>query len=378
MGFWHTSYIEFHEPTGLDLSVRQLLRQPPLFVCDRCGQSFSSVDARDGHRFEAHPKHEPVLIVQGRELVGTHRLRVTQVLLPSDVQLDCDRAWLNDCEIPVRELRNALADRGTRDVCRIRLRKEGIDTSFEVEFRIAADEDVSHVESRFAEIVRCGRLDSRVVDDFIGTKSEFGTAIDYCDGICRYLYGVLTRERRSSLPLASYEQQFNNAANTLAGYDRLLARTLCSLIQFHFNHFGESAALAPKSRLGEISERYAHWIHSDRNERPRGEDKRPATPATHRAPTTGSFDRLVTDEVTEEIMCWSMCPLRELSAVAADIEARLTNDVPVYDQAKLRVLLGEFHAAYGETGRALPHAQFLRHTPPFEAWAEELQASLHR
>ena len=376
MGFWHTGYFEFHEPTGLGLSVP---RQPPLFICDRCDESFSSADARGDHRFEAHPQHKPVLIVQGREL-GARRLRITRTLFPSDVRLDCDRAWLNDGEIPAYELGDALADRDTPDVCRIRLRKDGIDTGFELEFRIASDEDLTYVESRFEEIIRRGRLDSRVVDDFIGTKSEFGTAISYCDGICAYLYGILAREQRPGSALAHnlYERKFNNAAETLTGYERPLARTIGSLIEFHFNHFGESAALAPESRVGGISERFLHWIRSNRSVRPSGEEKCPATPAKDRAPAKGALDRLLTDAVTEEIMCWSMRPLPELADDADDIEARLTNDLRVYDQVKLRVLLGEFHAAYGETGRALTHAQSLRNTPSFEAWAEKLLASLQR
>ena len=157
-----------------------------------------------------------MLIVQGREL-GAHRLRITRTLFPSDVRLDCDRAWLNDGEIPACELGDALADRDTPDVCRIRLRKDSIDTSFELEFRIASDEDLTYVESRFEDIIRRGRLDSQVVDDFIGTKSEFGTAISYCDGICGYLYGILAREQRpgSTLAYNDYERKFNNAAETL-------------------------------------------------------------------------------------------------------------------------------------------------------------------
>ena len=81
------------------------------------------------------------------------------------------------------------------------LRKDGIDTSFELEFHIASDEDLTHIESRFEEIARRGQLDSQVVDDFIGTKSDFETAIGYCDGICGYLYGILAREQRSGSTL---------------------------------------------------------------------------------------------------------------------------------------------------------------------------------
>ena len=373
MGFWQTGYMEFHEPTGLDLSA---LRKPSSFTCDRCGESFFSATARDDHRFEAHPKHKPVLIVQGREL-GAHRLKITRPLSPSDVRLDCDRVWLNHREIPACELPTALAGCGTPDVCRIRLRKDSIDTSFELEFSIASDQDLASVEARFEDIARRGRLDSRIVEDFIGTKSDFGTAIGYCDGICGYLYGILAREQRSGSTLAhkDYERKFNNAAETLAGYDRPLARTIGSLIEFHFNHFRESAALAPESRVGRTSEKYVRWVRSGPNLRPSGEGKPPAPSATHHAPVMMSLDRSLTDAVTEEIICWSMSRLPDLAADAGHIEARLSNDLPVYDKAKLQVLLGEFHAAHGNRARALIHAQSLRHVAPFEAWAEKRLSS---
>ena len=187
MGFWQTGYMEFHEPTGFALPDP---REPPSFVCDRCGEFFASVASRDDHRVEAHPKHKPALIVRGREL-GARRLKITRTLSPSDVRLDCDRAWLNQIEIPACELRTALAECLTPDVCHIRLRKDSIDTSFELEFAIASDQDLDRVEARFTDIARRGPLDSRIVDDFIGTKSDFGTAIGYCDGICGYLYGIL-------------------------------------------------------------------------------------------------------------------------------------------------------------------------------------------
>ena len=367
MGFWHTGYMDFHEATGLDLRTP---REPPSFPCERCGQSFSSATARDNHRFEAHPKHKPVLIVQGREL-GAHRLKITRTLSASDVRLDCDRAWLNQREIAVCELPIALARCATPDVCRVRLRKDDIDTSFELEFRIASDHDLDQVETRFRDIARRGQLDSRVVDDFIGTKSDFGTAIGYCDGICGYLYGILARENRSGSVLAhaDYELKFNNAAETLAGYDRPLARTIGSLIEFHFNHFQESAALAPESRVGRTSERYLRWIRSGPNPRRRSACPPPALSITHCA---APLDQWLTDSVTEDILCWSMRPWRALATDAGRIEARLSHDLPVYDKAKLRVLLGEFHSTRGNRDRALMHVQFLRHVAPFQAWAERL------
>ena len=374
MGFWHTGYMEFHEPTDFQLPAPR----EPSFVCDRCGESFASVALRNDHCFVAHPKHKPVLIVEGREL-GASRLKITRTLSPTDVRLDCDRAWLNQNEIPACELRTVLAGCGTPDVCYIRLCKDGIDTSFELEFAIASEQDLARVEARFYKIVRGCQLNSRIVDDFIGAKSDFGTAIGYCDGICGYLYGILAREQRAGSTLAykDYQPKFNNAAETLAGYDRPLARTIRSLIEFHFNHFQESTAFAPESRVGRTSERYVQWIRPDRNPPASGEEKPTAPVTTRHAPPRKPPDRALTDAATEKIICWSMCRLPDLAADANEIETRLSHDLPDYDKAKLHVLLGEFYATHGQRCRASVHAESLRHVPPFEAWAEKHLSSLH-
>ena len=73
MGFWHTGYIDFHEPTGLGPLAP---RQPSLFICDRCDESFSSAAARGDHCFEAHPQHKLVLIAYG----ATKRPRLVWLL----------------------------------------------------------------------------------------------------------------------------------------------------------------------------------------------------------------------------------------------------------------------------------------------------------
>ncbi len=48
MGFWHTGYFEFHEPTGIDPPVAL---KPRRFFCDRCNRSFASRDELEDHRF---------------------------------------------------------------------------------------------------------------------------------------------------------------------------------------------------------------------------------------------------------------------------------------------------------------------------------------
>lgn len=376
MGFWHTGYIEFHEPTGIDPPI---VPTPRRFFCDRCDRSFASRDQLDDHRFEGHPQRRPVMILRSREL-GASRTRITRPILPSEVRIDCDRAWMNGVELPVPDLPSALANLPPSGVSDIQLRKDGVTAHFDLEFRIASEPDLKRVESRFLETVRGRRLNSQVVDEFIGDKHEFDTAIGYCDGISTYLYGILAREQTADSSGATsayrdYEKKFNSAAETLQGYDRPIARTIVGLIEFHFNHFAESASIAPDLRVGAVSKRYREWISVNSPAAPRHIERTlRVTVKSHNA--ADSLDELLTDRATEQIIRWSLCSQEQLAPSANDIESFLNSDLPAYDSAKLHVLLGEIHAASDDSDNAAPHAQSLLHTPPFEKWAESVIASL--
>ena len=373
MGFWHTGYIEFHEPTGIDPPVPL---KPRRFFCDRCDRSFASPGELEEHRFADHPLRNPVMIVQGRQL-GTNRFQVHRTLRSSDVRIQCcDRARLDSHEIRVTDLPTKLADlsRSSR-ICSIVLSKDAVEARFELEFRVASVEDLERVESRFHDIARGKRLNSKIVDDFIGPKSHFGTAINYCDGICTYLYGVLAKERApgSHLAYRDYERRFNRAAEILGGYDRPLARTLSSLIEFHFNHFGESADLDPTSRVGLAAQRYWHWTRPDQTVPPHIATENLTTSNTAIA---NVLDELLTDETTERIIRWSLYPFSRLASHTNDIESLLTPELADYDKAKLHVLLGNLYALARNPQDARTHAKALQNIPFFETWATTLVASL--
>lgn len=92
MGFWHTGYSEFHEPTGID---RTRAVAPPEYPCAQCDAKFKSLDDLQRHWFEAHLLRRPVLYVFGTE-VGAHPLKVTRPTASTDVRMDgCDEAILN-------------------------------------------------------------------------------------------------------------------------------------------------------------------------------------------------------------------------------------------------------------------------------------------
>jgi hypothetical protein len=304
------------------------------------------------------------MFLRGYEL-GTQRVRITRKLSPEDVRIpDCDRAVLNGDEIPLSSLPNKLAEIDS-DVCRVKLSKSGVDAEFELDIRVASDEDLKGIEEQFMRMARGSRLDIRAVEEFISATSEFRSAISYCDGICEYLYGVLAKERApdSSLPYDAYIGKFNKAAEELADYDRPLARTIGSLVEFHFNHFRESARLSPVLRVGLVADRYAAWIESRRQTR---------APQVSADETVNHIESLLTDWETEQIIRWGSRPLPDLLRDADNIESFLNKDLAEFDRVKLRVLLGEIYAKSGEAKRAIEHAKALRHLASLEKWAEAM------
>lgn len=363
MGFWHTGYMEFHEPVGLDpdWSWESSL---PSFPCTHCGEIFASVEQLRIHRFEAHPSRRPVMFVGGREL-GTQRVHITRRLAPSDVRVDgCDRAVLNGHEVPVTNLSQELAV-VTADVCQVVLSKGGVNAKFELDVRVASEEDLVGVEKQFRRTALGGELNTRTVEQFVTGAASFHSAISYCDGICAYLYGVLARERAtdSSLTHDEYVGKYTKAAEELAAYDRPLAQIIGSLIEFHFNHFGDAARLSPDSRVGRVAARYAAWKDCIRQ---------PEVPEGKEREAPENIERLVTDWGNETILRWGSRPLPDLAKNIEDIETMLDRDIGEFDRIKLRVLLAEFFSACGDSASALKYAKGLRNVLGFDEWAEAL------
>ena len=367
MGFWHTGYMEFHEPVGFDPDW-SWQASAPSFPCAHCRDSFTSIEELRKHRFEAHPLHRPVMFIRSSEL-GTQRVRITRSLAPSDVRVDgCDSAVLNGNEVPVSDLAQELAGVSS-DVCRVVLSRDSVDAKFELDIRVASDEDMVGVEEQFRRTALGRQLNTRAVERFVTDAKGYRSAIGYCDGICAYLYGVLARERAtdSSLTHDAYVGKFTKAAEELAAYDRPLARIIGCLIAFHFNHFQDAARLSPDSRVGRVAARYAAWIDSRRQS---------SVPVSARKEALKDIEILVTDWGSETILRWGRRPLLDLAKDVENIEVFLGRDLAEFDKIKVRILLGEIYAASGHAGHALKYAKGLRNVLGFDEWAENLIRTL--
>ena len=364
MGFWHTGYMEFHQPTGLDEEYRPT---KTVYRCHHCDAQFDEIEALRGHRFEVHPYSRPVFFVRGVEL-GTTTFRVTRDAAAADFVVDrSTTAAINGKSVRVADVPNLLA-KVKNDKVKIELANDGAHAVFEVAFRIAAVEDLEGVETAFLKLAKKGLLTIASVESFIEDCKPFASADAYCDGICHYLYGVLAKERSpdSALPYEEYRTRFNRAADELLDYDRSIARTIRALVAFHFNHFADVVLTAPAGRLRIGSSRFAALLG--------GKDwgSVPIPPVAKR----NAMEDLLTDHETLRILRWTNSSLADLGGEASDISALAKRDIPEFDRLKLRMLLAEACAAAGDKDVARKAARTLIGNSKTAVWAERVIAGL--
>lgn len=362
MGFWHTGYMEFHEATGLGHTYTP---EKPVYACKHCEQRFDSMDALRRHRFEAHPYKRPVLFVRGIEL-GTTPFRLTRSASPSDFVLErCADAFVNGERLPPKDVPARLAS-VNNDRVKVELGNGGASAVFELDISIAQGHDLEGIEAAFLELAKKKELTRKSVEAFIEACEPFATAQAYYDSICKYLYGVMAKEKDAgtSLPYEAYLDRFNQAADALQDYDRPLARMVRALIAFHFNHFSDAAAVAPPGRLQMASERFVAALDSATwDEAARGYERSRSVP-----------EDLLTDFETLRILRWSEMSAKELAGEIKNISALIKRDELEYDRLKLTILLAEASAAAGDTALARRTARELIGTPQTAAWAERMIA----
>lgn len=246
MGFWHTGYAEFHEPTGLDGYVYS--PPPPVrYVCEYCAANFAELEELRRHRFESHPLRQPALWLRGRA-AGALPITVLSALRPDDVVVeDTTRCTVNGRAVAVDELGANLALM-SREFVELELANGGAITRCVLDFRIADEEHLGRVEEAFLRLVRDRALTTDSLGRFTQDCRAFEEAMPYCDGICHYLYGVMAKEKSadSGLRQGQYVERFVRASEELAGFDRSLARSIRALVAFHFNQFDEAEFLAPE------------------------------------------------------------------------------------------------------------------------------------
>ncbi len=357
MGFWHTGYMEFHEPTGLSWTFTP---QPVLYTCTTCLRQFDELDKLLQHRFEAHPHRRPMLFVRGQEL-GATICRVTRAVAPLDFRADhATRARVNRGRVPLAALGDALAA-FSQDRVTIELENDSVSASFKIDFSIAQPQDCKGVEECFESMVKMKRLDPRGIGAFVSASQQYGTAATYMDGICNYLYGVLAKERApdSGLAFEDYREKFELAASALADFDRPLALMIRGLVAFQFNHFDDTLRYVAPGALHAAARRLQHLLS-------RGSEP-PLSSANH-----SDFERALTDFVSDRIISWALASTDALRAQQAQLKDLLNADLVEYDRTKIRIILAEHSVAVGDVAEARKIARAMRNSVSTELWAESV------
>ena len=367
MGFWHTGYIEFHEPQGIDYAYQPV---PETYPCAHCKAVFGSLEALRKHRLEEHPQRQPALWIAGTQM-GASPFRFSSKLDPHEISVEnADAARLNGKAIALAALPGALADT-QQDTALVELSNADIHAEFRLEITVASDTDLTGVETAFLRLAKRQELNIPSIECFIRDCDVFSSAAAYSDGLCRYLHAVLAKEQApdTGLPYDAYRDRFNHAADVLKTFDRPLARATRALISFHFNHFEDAWRVAPPGRLKAAAEQFMHVV--------KGEAWQPIRLAPEMGGAQSWIEDLLTDHETRRILEWARMPMHLLAADAKMIDTLIKQNGPEYDRAKLRVLLAEGLLHSREMDQAERQARAVIGSILWKAWAENLLGRLN-
>jgi len=357
MGFWHTGYMEFHESEWLG----ELPEPAPIvFPCDKCGSLFQTHDDLLRHRFENHPQVRPLLHIQGMQ-ARSGTLKIKSQLSASDILIsNASTCLLNGTEVALNELRLMLSEVTNQHVT-IELANSDGSITFNLDIRIASESDLVGVEQAFIRMALSLNLSLIGIESFIKDCAAYPSAREYCDGICRYLYGVLAKEQHpdSLLSKEKYVECFNQAENQLKGFNRTIAVTIRSLVTFHFNQFSLSEKLAPSGHIKRAAASFSAAIGG------LPWNKSAIIAPRHRNPSAD----LLTDQDTLAILDWSNFGVNELKTHVDEIEMELGRDIVTYDILKLKLILAEGYYAAGNLNKTRQIARELASNELTKTWA---------
>ncbi len=364
MGFWHTGYGEFHEPTGFgdwrgpDLTMR--------FDCERCSASFDSLEALRKHRFEAHPLRQPRALFQGFEL-GAQTVKIRSAFESQDFEFAlAEEVRVNGRAMPPTGVAAHLASLNDEFV-NLDLIGAGVTVSHKVDIRIARDEDLKEVEAALLRMAGLRRLTVEAIQTLIEDCGALKSANDYVQGVTRYLYGVLAKERSpsSNLQFNDYLKYFNEAEKTLAGFERPIARLIRALVAFHFNRFADARRLAPTKRLRTAAGAFETLLAAK-------QVNAGSFGAPFSSKTDSAIEALLTDIHSESILAWLASGRDGMAVASENLEAALEHPWADYDKLKIKLMLAESSLLSNEDKRARHIARELIGLPETEIWAESL------
>ncbi|MGE0305962.1 MAG: hypothetical protein AB7N61_23230 [Acidimicrobiia bacterium] len=369
MGFWHTGYMEFHEPTGMGEGWTPEPKAPE-FPCPDCGLVFATERDQRAHRFDGHSTKRPMLVFRGREC-GRTRLMVTAPSVPSDWHTaDVASISLNGRPSTVQDTVEYLSETkfGVQTVTVV---NGPLERTFEFDFCLAEDEDLKLVDQALEKLIAGRELSRSTIDAFIMRAGRGETARRYREGLANYLYGVLAREGNADQAPTDasgaqlYEQRYNRAVDELRAFDRPPAEAICGLVALHYNQFDLAIRKTNSHRVSDVAARFSSMMAGAQ-----------FVPSSLLDRTHGSFDQALSDSVSEELINVSAMALdgtqrSPLIPVLAEIA-----DLRPADQFKVRLIASEALLASGDLDDARRHSEALRNYRDTDAWYAGFRARM--
>ncbi|GAA1775223.1 hypothetical protein GCM10009735_01430 [Actinomadura chokoriensis] len=373
MGFWHTGYMEFHEPTGEDYAWASSPPKPPEFPCPECDLVFSTERDQRAHRFDGHAAKRPALLFKGREC-GRTRLMVTAPSAPSDWRAsNVASISVNGRPTTLDGAADFLATAKT-GVQTITARNGPLERTFEFDFCLAEEDDLRLVDQALDKLILNRELSLQAIDAFIMRAGSGETARRYREGLASYLYGVLHREASQdhagpadATGAQLYEQRYNTAVSVLGAFDRPPAEAICGLVAFHYNQFGLAVRKTNSHRISDVAARFRSLIKG-----------LPVVTVSLLGRTHGSFDEALSDSVTEELLSVSAVALDGSDLAPLRQVLRSLNELRPADQLKVRLVASEALLAAGDVEGASKHSEALRHSRDTDVWYAGFRARMQK
>jgi hypothetical protein len=366
MGFWHTGYMEFHEPSG-EGGFRLAEAAPLTYPCPKCGLEFFSERDLRVHAFAGHATPRPTLVFMGREC-GRSRLTVTRETSPADwVMRNAQSVRVNGRPSSPGNAAVFLSAQRS-NVSDVVLINSDVRQAFQFEFSLADEDDLQGVDAALAHLIEGTELSVRTIDDFIMRSKSYPTASRYLSGLANYLYGVLAREGAAESGLtggsagSGYQGKYDRAVGILGAFDRPPAEAICGIVAFHHNQFELAMRKTRSGRVAEVSLRFqgiltsTPWLRGDLSRSPRS-----------------SLDFALSDSVIEQVLEWSALPLdgsagTQVAELVASLQVQRN-----YDALKLNLVAAEHFLAAGDLRSAVRYADALRHSTPAENWYSDFR-----
>lgn len=335
------------------------------FPCRKCTAEFSSYEAWFQHRFEVHPFKRPVLFIGIREIT-TPRLTITTQLREAQVRIANASKYIIDGSVVNKaQLINVLTT-SVNGFLNIELIGDEPDlkSRYEISIEIPSREDLEQVEAEFQRSFRVGVVSVVAINQFINNSLGAQSARRYLDGLAAYLYGILAKDQKGETHLTQEQGRIrmNEALQNLADFERPLASTISSLINFQMNVFGSGRVSLSAPRLN----RAIKWFHQaqiggDLNELPKEDSQINITA------------QIPLDQATNELLEWIEMPLANLGELLKIIERRAKQDNWLSeDRMKAKVVATIVAEHSGNIQQAEYIARSFRHDPVFGNLAERL------